>query len=140
MDPIGSYSPTKEDVSATADVSPKKFRATECHECHQVLPKNRLFQQSISIVSGVSSGASWSSSPTNSSNAKGNWQPSRISAGRRRGYSSGRTYYKTKNIWLCLSCNEKFLTQLERDRQLFINILIAVAVVIVICLVTYKFH
>jgi hypothetical protein len=141
MDPIESYLPNENaDGSQARDVSTKKFRSTECSQCHQLLPKNLLLQHRMSVVSGGSSGSHWTSSVTDSANAKGKWQPNRISAGRRRGHSSGRTYYKAKDIWLCSSCNANYLEQIEQDRQSLINFVIYFVVVVIVIVASYKLY
>lgn len=114
-----------------------KYAEGECSTCHQLLPKNLLRKHSISRVTGYTSGATWNSGATSSSDSEGHWQPSRIAASKQKGHISGQTFYEMQEFQLCPSCEDKYQEDLRtsRERLLWVLTVIAIAVVLFVGIV-----
>ena len=125
-DILGSFRPTQVVPSVTLpiyranapDLAPSvRYAEGECSSCHQLLPKNQLRNHSISKVTGYSTGATWTSADSSSTDSFGNWQPSRIDASRHNGHISGQTFYEMQEIQLCPSCEDQYQEKLRNSRE-----------------------
>jgi len=139
-DVLGGYRPSQvvtsvalpSSTAIAVDPAPVKYAEGECSSCHRLMPKNQLRSHSISRVTGYSSGATWTSGATSSTDSSGEWQPSRIGASRQKAHISGQTFYEMQEIQLCHSCEDQYQEELRssRERLLWVLTVIAIAVVL----------
>lgn len=139
-DNLGSFRPMQVAPSVTSPIEANapdgapsvRYAEGECSSCHRLLPKNQLRYHSISKVTGYSSGATWTSADTSSTDSFGNWQPSRIDASRQKGHISGQTFYGTQEIQLCPSCENNYQEELQDSRERLLWFLAVIAAIVVI--------
>lgn len=139
-DGLGGYRPTQDTTSVSLpglmastsnDLIPARYAEGECSSCHQLLSKNLLRSHSISRVTGYSSGATWTSGATSSTDSSGEWQPSRIGSSRQKAHISGQTFYEMQEIQLCPSCENQYQEELRSSRERLLWILSVIAIAIV---------
>ena len=67
-----------------------RYATAECIYCHIRLPKPEMYSEKIKVEVGRSG-------------MSASFNPSRKKSGR---IHSGRSYYRTKEIWYCINCEE----------------------------------
>jgi len=114
------------------ETTQKHYREVECSHCFQLLPKNQMTMHEVQEISGESSGSSWGSQASSGTNSKGRYQPSRVQASRRTGRSSGRTYYRYVKIWLCPTCEAKYIEKADAKSAAIKNTVFIVVMAIIL--------